>query len=98
MYKTCYNFSIPKETLQKDINRLTNQLWKLIPMRENGEDWKNQLDTVLLELLGLKEILEKVEESYLILLTKLNGLKVEETEFALYRKTIFECISLLREM
>jgi hypothetical protein len=38
------------------VKRLTNQLWKLIPMRENNEDWRKQLDTVTLEVVGLNEI------------------------------------------
>lgn len=98
MHSTNYGFNISTEILRKDINRLTNQLWKLIPMRENGEDWEIQLDTVLLEIVGLGEILVDIKENYLILLSKLNGLKKEETKFDIYRKTIFECISLLREM
>ena len=35
---TKYSFEIPVESLKSDINRLTNQLWKLIPMRENEEN------------------------------------------------------------
>ena len=53
---TKYNFVFSNEDLSKDIKRLTNQLWKLIPMRENEEDWKKQLDTVTLEVVGLNEI------------------------------------------
>jgi hypothetical protein len=30
---------IPDAIVATDINRLTNQLWKLIPMRENKENW-----------------------------------------------------------
>ena len=41
---------------KKNIARLTNQLWKLIPMRENEENWRKQLDTVTLEVVGLNEI------------------------------------------
>jgi hypothetical protein len=48
-----YNIDIPDEVLTSDIHRLTNQLWKLIPMRENDEKWEVQLDTVLNELIGL---------------------------------------------
>lgn len=53
---TKYNFVFSNEDLSKDIKRLTNQLWKLIPMRENEEDWQKQLDTVTLEVVGLNEI------------------------------------------
>jgi hypothetical protein len=37
--KTKYGYEINEEVLVKNINRLTNQLWKLIPMRENNENW-----------------------------------------------------------
>jgi hypothetical protein len=37
---TKWGFEIEKEIVKKDINRLTNQIWKLIPMRENEENWK----------------------------------------------------------
>ena len=35
-----YGADIPYELFEKNITRLTNQLWKLIPMRENEENWK----------------------------------------------------------
>ena len=53
---TKYGFDIPNEAIEQNVRRLTNQLWKLIPMRENQEDWKKQLNTVLIEIAGLGEI------------------------------------------
>lgn len=94
---TKYDFEISSEAFAADVNRLTNQFWKLIPMRENGEDWEIHLDTVMLEIAGLSEIFSN-KTDYLILLSKLEGLKVSGTEFELYRKTVFECISLLRRL
>lgn len=73
--------------------RLTNQLWKLIPMRENNEDWQKQLDTIIIEIAGLSEI---VSPQFLCLLSKLEGLKTIDCDFGLYRKTVFESISLLQ--
>jgi hypothetical protein len=46
---------------------------------------------------GLNEILYK-DELFLILLSKLEGLKLEGVEFKLYRKTVFETMSLLKEI
>lgn len=90
---------IPAEIVESDINRLTNQLWKLIPMRENEENWKSQLDTVVVELAGLQELsMNQMNEKFLILLSKLEGLKLMDISFSVYRKTVFECISLLREL
>ena len=82
--------------MEKTVMRLTNQLWKLIPMKENEEDWKKQLDTVILEIVGLKEILV-LNATLTQLLSKLEGLREYEISFVLYRKTVFEAISLLQE-
>ena len=65
-------------------------------MREHEEDWHRQLDTVILEIAGLNEIFINTPH-FLQLLCKLEGLKITETNFELYRKTIFESISLLQE-
>ena len=91
---TKYNFDIDNNLINTNINRLTNQIWKLIPMRENEEDWISQLNTVIIELTGLGEIFN--DSQYLILLSKLEGLKNIEIEFPIYRKTVFEAINLLR--
>ena len=84
------------EGIQTNIKRLTNQLWKLIPMRENEENWKKQLDTVILEITGMNEIF-MIDAVLLQLLSKLEGLREVETSFEMYRKTVFEIISLLQE-
>ena len=95
---TKYNFDISQEVIEKNINRLTNQMWKLIPMKENEENWQLQLNTVIIEVAGLNEVL-KIGDKYLTLLSKLEGINTKENiEFSLYRKTVFEAISLLREI
>lgn len=94
-YINKYNIEFSKEDVVKNIRRLTNQLWKLIPMRENDENWEKQLDTVILEFIGLNEIF--IGPIYLQALSKLEGLKVKDVNFELYRKTVFECISLIQE-
>ena len=93
---TKYNFDFQYEEIDANVRRLTNQLWKLIPMREHEEDWPKQLDTVIIEIAGLNEIF--IAPHFLQLLCKLEGLKTQETTFELYRKTVFESISLLQEL
>ena len=94
---TKYLFEFPKEVIHKDVIRLTNQIWKLIPMFEHEEDWQKQLDTVIIEIAGLNEIF-LFEPQFLQILSKLEGLKVtEDLEFSFYRKTVFEVINLLQE-
>ena len=91
-----YEIEFSQETIQKTVRRLTNQLWKLIPMRENDEDWYKQLQTVTLEIAGLNELF--ISPTFLQLLSKLEGLQIKEVGFELYRKTIFECINILQEL
>ena len=53
---TKYDFDFRKEDIDVNVRRLTNQLWKLIPMREHEENWPKQLDTVIIEIAGMNEI------------------------------------------
>lgn len=95
---TKYNFDFSLEVIETNTKRLTNQMWKLIPMRENNEDWKKQLNTVIIEIAGLNEIFLS-NPLFLQLLAKLEGLGVnEDIEFSLYRKTVFEAINLIQEI
>ena len=96
--KTKYNFQFEDEVIILDKKRLINQLWKLIPMRENGENWKSQLIVVIEEISGLGQIFKK-ELEFLILLSKLEGLTSEVCEdFMIYRKTVFRSIELLTRL
>ena len=90
-----YDLVFSNEEMKQEILRLTNQLWKMIPMWENGEDWNKQLNTVIIDIAGKDEIFLH-DSHFLQLLSKLEGLRVvEDIEFSIYRKTIFECINLI---
>lgn len=94
--ETKYGFDVPIEVLLADKKRLINQLWKILPMRENEENWKKQLQTVIDEIVGLNEVFSK-ELNFLILLCKLESL-YEIKEFQDFRKIVFESINLLGEI
>lgn len=90
-----YNFEFDKKVIKADTHRLVNQLWKLIPMRENNEPWDTHLSVMIEEISGLNEIYQN-QIDFLVLLSKLEGLKSEVCDdFMIYRKTIFRCIDLL---
>ncbi len=98
MMSNKYDIEFSKDTIKNEILRLTNQLWKLIPMWENGEDWNKQLMTVIIDIAGKDEIFLH-DSHFLQLLSKLEGLRVtEDVEFNIYRKTVFECINLINEV
>ena len=95
---TKYNCSFDEETLKINFKRLTNQIWKLIPMRENNEDWKKQLSNILLEIAGLQSLFNN-QLDFLMLLSKLEGLIVQEDiPFVQYRKIVFNSIELLNKV
>ena len=92
-----YNINFSKEEIKNEILRLTNQLWKLIPMWENNEDWNKQLETVIVDIAGKDEIFLH-DSHFLQLLSKLEGIRVEKVEFNIFRKTVFECINIINEV
>lgn len=93
-----YGIDITSESIERNITRLTNQIWKLIPMKENNEDWEKQLDTVNLEIAGLG-VMFASKPQFLTLRAKLEGIKEKpEISFEVYRKTVFECLTLLTDV
>lgn len=94
-----YKNNIPNNILHSDFLRLMNQLWKLIPMRENGENWERQLSMVTIEIAGLGELFGNYLD-FTILLSKLEGLLIEKNnvDFLDYRKTVFDSINLLKRL
>lgn len=96
---TKYNQEIDEKSIEKSINKLTNQIYKLLPDREEGIDWVRPLQTIQEELSGMGRLFEK-EEIFFSLLCKLEGLFLldEEESFFIFRKTIFDCLRLINSL
>lgn len=91
-----YNIDIDDKAIDKNLVRLQSQIFKLLPMREENQEWGKPLETIILELLGMQGLFSNLE--YLIaLVCKLQGLieMNDEADFMLYRRTIFECCGLI---
>lgn len=98
---TKYNIDINNEVIIVSIDRLTNQIFKLLPSREEGGDWEIPLQNIILEFFGMKEILNQDKHSILFrLLCKLEALLslTKEKDFLLFRATIFECLGLCNSL
>lgn len=96
-----YNITFSRTIVQNDIKRIVNQIYKLLPMREEKKDWQKPLQTIIQELAGMKRLfLGQQEQSFFILLCKLEGMfeLTQSIDFDLYRRTVFECLSLLNEI
>lgn len=88
---------IGKAAYVRNLRRLINQIYKILPLKEErNPDWKKGLKSIIVEVNGL-DILFGDKMSFLVLLTKLEGLFYEE-EHLIFRKTIFECIAILEEL
>ena len=51
-----YGLEIDKEAITVNLNRLTNQIYKLLPIREEGGDWEKPLETIMEELAGMDRL------------------------------------------
>lgn len=96
-----YNVSFSDQTIEKNFKKIINQTYKLLPMREEKKDWKKPLQTIIQELVGMKRLFSGwQEQSFFVLLCKLEGMfnLIEQKDFSLYRRTIFQCLSLLGDL
>lgn len=80
-----------------NIKRLINQVFKLLPLREEGKDWEKLLETLIEEINGMKRLFYGQDDLFILLLCKMEGLfslKSKDT-MQIYRRVIFECLNLL---
>ncbi len=76
--------------------RLTNQIFKLLPMYEEGEDWKAQQQNILLELQGYNDMFVD-NPGFMVLISKLFALDHVEDQM-IFRKLVFEALTELKNI
>jgi hypothetical protein len=92
---TRYGREISPEEWLKYVKKIKNDVFKLLPLREEGLEWDKHLNTVMVELNGFVGLTKS--EKFISILSKLEALLFLE-EFLIYRKTIFEVLSILDGM
>lgn len=92
-----YEADISNTAILANLKRLTNQIYKLLPNREENIDWETPLTTIIEEFSGMDRLLNDQHEILFSLLCKLEGLftLTNENDFFLYRRIIFECLGLV---
>lgn len=95
-----YNLDIDKEAIQVNLTRLTNQIYKLLPIREEGGDWRRPLETIMEEVAGVDRLFLDQQPMVYKLACKLEGLYSLNyaEDFMLYRSIIFECLGIIGEL
>ena len=91
-----YDFKFSASAWKRNNTRLTNQIFKLLPMYENGENWEKQQRTIMLELRGYNDIFSN-DVRFMILVAKLGALShvADRMEF---RKLVFEALTELKNI
>ncbi|MBQ0142049.1 MAG: hypothetical protein KBT06_04495 [Prevotellaceae bacterium] len=91
---------IQKDAILFNLKRITNLIFKILPNREEGGEWRNLLSTLLEELAGMDRLFLDKHTTFFTLICKLEGLYFlsEEEDFYDFRRTIFECLSLMEEL
>lgn len=94
-----YGIEIDNDAISKNIDRITNQIFKLLPTREEGGNWEAALENLIVEVGGMNNLLLDQVDLFSLLskMEALNNLTKEE-DFYLFRKTIFECLGLCTEV
>lgn len=98
--KIKYGIIIDDNSIQRNLKRLTNQIYKLLPEREEELDWRSPLNTIIVELAGMDRLLIDQHDILFPLLCKLEGLLIltQPEDFYMFRRTIFECLSLMSNL
>lgn len=100
MEKIKYDIEINRDVIISNLKRITNQIYKLLPIREESVDWVSPLSTILEELAGMDRLLIGQHDLFFPILCKLEGLFTldGENDFFEYRRTIFEILSLMNSL
>lgn len=94
--ETIYCTTVDNDVVKSMLDRMCSQTFKLLPMREEGQEWIKPLETLSVELLGLTTIFAK-NPSLFSAVCKMEGIKElgEDMDFMMFRRTIFEICGLL---
>lgn len=102
MINTSTGMPITSELLRNYFKSLVNQFFKILPMRENGEDsLQTYTKSLQVELLGCQELLGSIKNdaSYLTLLSILQYL-IDNTDCSVreVKREVFKCISICNKL
>lgn len=94
-----YDVDIDNQNIRKHLDKITNLIYKLLPIREEGKEWKPLLNNLITELVGMDRIMLD-HADFFPLICKLESLLIltEENDFLVFRRIIFECLELINNI
>lgn len=94
-----YDVDVDNSVVKYNLKRILNQIYRLLPLREEEEDWQKPLATLIIELAGMLHLFSDLREG-LKVVSKLQGMLElgNDLDFYDYRRTIFECCSIVSSL
>lgn len=94
---TVYSIEVNDSTVKENLSRIGNQIYKALCLREEEKEWKKPIETLSIELLGMNKLFPDNNVLF-SLVCKLQGITDDTVDFMMYRRTIFECCSLVNKI
>ena len=99
---TIYNVDVSREVINKRVNELINQFYKILPLRENESDTLSQYTSSLLrEMLGMKCLLVEWHDDsqYASLLGILQYISDNPTcDVSVVKSDVFKAINIIKRL
>ena len=99
---TIYNVDVSREVINKRVNELINQFYKILPLRENESDTLSQYTSSLLrEMLGMKRLLVEWHDDsqYASLLGILQYISDNPTcDVSVVKSDVFKAINIIKRL
>jgi hypothetical protein len=97
MIKIKYNNEIKETTMDEFLDQTIRNIFKLLPLYEENKEWQKYLQSFIEELVGANEIFLE-SPTFIRLISKLEGLNQLENDRQLYRKVVFDSITLTKAL
>lgn len=97
--KCKYDIDIDKDVILFSLKRITSQTYRLLPAREENQDWIKPLETLTVEIAGMSSLFQELPDLF-SLFCKMQGMIElgEKLDFKLFRRSIFECCGILNKI
>lgn len=92
-----YDVEVDNSVIAQGLEKVTNQIFKLLPQREEGADWQTPLANLMIDVTGMCHLVIDHQTELFFLLCKMEALATltKEEDFLQFRKVIFECLGLI---
>lgn len=98
---TARNFSVPDAMVENYFTHLTNQFFKILPLKEEGsQNLRNYMLSLQVEMSGLMGLMSLIQNDsrYLSLLATLDYLIEHKCETAVVRREVFKSINICKKL